>query len=100
MDNCSPGQYGAEIPDFQIDPADIWVDIKNEGLSFRRDTLSFGARLGSSREEDGVDADFTLTVSGEGTFKFEGGGKIRVQHLDLFDGKVKRSFPTPLRPQA
>lgn len=95
LDHTDPGHYGVEIPEFEIAITDIWVNIPAKTFTFKRGTLSFGARLGSSREEDGADMDFSLTVSGEGKFRFVGSNKIEVlefginESLDLFGDHMR-----------
>lgn len=50
---------------------------------FKNGTLSFSARLGSSREEDGVDINFSKVVSGLGTFDWDTSGNITVDTLEI-----------------
>lgn len=95
LDNTDPGHYGAEIPEFAIDITDIWVNVQERTFTFKQGTLSFGCRLGSSREEDGVDMDFSLPVSGEGEFRFSDARTVEVvrfsinESLDLFGDHIR-----------
>ena len=95
LDHTSPGHYGAEDIGFTVAQKDVWVDVPARRFSFKNGTLSFLARLGSSREEDGVDVKFSKVVSGLGTFDFASSsseiivGELAInEHLDLYeDGK-------------
>ncbi len=93
LDHTTPGHYGVEDIEFQIAIASIWVDVPKKTFTFRDGTLSFSARLGSSREEDGMDGNFSKTVSGSGKFEFGDAHDIRVtefsinESLDLFADK-------------
>lgn len=90
LDNTTPGHYGVEDIGFLIDMKDVWVDVPAKMFTFRKGTLSFSARLGSSREEDGMDGTFKKLVSGSGKFEFVQGDAITVRDfqinetLDLF----------------
>lgn len=90
LDNTTPGHYGVEEINFQIDIKDIRVDVPAKKFTFRNGTLSFTARLGSSREEDGMDGNFRKCVSGSGEFEFNKDSVITVrefeinENLDLF----------------
>ncbi len=83
LDDTSPGHYGVEDLEFQLATKDIWVDIPKKTFTFKDGTLSFSARLGSSREEDGVDMKFRKAVSGSGTFDFEGARDVEVLEFKI-----------------
>ncbi|MEJ1973200.1 MAG: hypothetical protein WDM96_12285 [Lacunisphaera sp.] len=93
LDHTDPGHYGVEDVEFQIDPKDIWVDIPTKAFTFKKGTLSFSARLMSTR--DGLDKDCSFTVSGSGKFEFAAAGKIDAtefrinEQLDLIDGSSR-----------
>jgi hypothetical protein len=94
LDDTTPGHYGVEDLKFELAIDDIWVDIPKKTFFFKDGTLSFSARLGSSREEDGVDMDFSKVVSGFGKFDFEGCRDVKVlefkinEKIDLFEEEL------------
>lgn len=80
--NTYPGHYGVEDIHFQIDSGkDMWVNVPQRTFTFKNGTLSFSARLMSSRDEDSIDKNVSRTVSGEGTFEF--GAKKEMEILSL-----------------
>ena len=90
LDNTTPGHYGFWDLEFYVPIQNIWVEIPNKTFTFRGGKLSFTARLGSSREEDGVDHKVSKVVSGSGTFDFDGSTNIKVidfkinEDIDLY----------------
>ena len=90
LDNTTPGHYGFWDLEFYLPIENIWVKIPDKTFSFRGGALSFTARLGSSREEDGVDHKVRKVVSGSGTFYFDGSTNIKVtdfkinEQIDLY----------------
>ena len=56
FDDFHPGHYGYELPDIWID--EIKVN-KDEGTATATGTVETTARLGSSREEDGIDINYS-----------------------------------------
>ena len=78
LDDTTPGHYGVDDVEFQIDINDIWVDIPKKTFTFKDGTLSFSARLGASSERDGVDMHFEKTVFGSGKFEFSSAGCVKV----------------------
>jgi hypothetical protein len=98
LSDTTPGHYGIDDLDFDISIADIWVDIPARTFTFKRGTLSFGARLLASSERDGVDMDFKKNFSGQGKFEFAGRAGIEVlnfevneSEIDLFEDSRPRS---------
>jgi hypothetical protein len=78
LDDTTPGHYGVEVLKFELAKTDIWVDIPKKIFTFKNGTLSFSARLGSSREEDAVDMPFDKVVSGSGTLDFGSAEGVKV----------------------
>jgi hypothetical protein len=90
LNDTNPGHYGAEDAEFGSDISAVWVDIPKRSFTFKNADFSFKARLGSSREEDGADMDFTVQISGSGTFDFDSKKQLIVtaistdHQIDLF----------------
>jgi hypothetical protein len=78
LDSTTPGHYGFDDVEFDIDLKDIWVDIQKGTFSFKRGWLSFSARMGASSERDGVDVKCRNVVSGDGRFEFATANTIKV----------------------
>lgn len=91
LDDTSPGHYGLEDFEVEIESRNVWVDIPSKTFSFKNIRISFTARLGASSEEHGLDTPFNKVVSGEGKFDFTNAATVKVEtfHLsepiDLFD---------------
>jgi hypothetical protein len=96
LDDTTPGHYGVEDLEFQIELADIWVNIPQKTFTFKKGILSFSARLGSSKADDSVDVNVRKRVSGSGTFDFDSAQGIKVlgftinEEIDLFDDNQPR----------
>ncbi|MFZ4777232.1 MAG: hypothetical protein ACOYM3_17835 [Terrimicrobiaceae bacterium] len=83
LNNTIPGHYGFEDLEFMVAISDIWVTVPERTFTFRNGLLSFVARIGSSGEEGGVDMNVRKTLSGSGSFDFDGQNKVRVKCLQV-----------------
>jgi hypothetical protein len=83
LDNTTPGHYGVENLSFRLASKDLWVDVPQKAFFFKNGARSFSARLGSSREEDGLDINFSKLVPGLGTFDFNASGDITIADLEI-----------------
>jgi hypothetical protein len=83
LDHTTPGHYGVEDLSFRLASKDLWIDVPQKAFYFKNGTLSFSARLGSSREEDAIDINHSQLVSGLGTFDFDASGDITVGDLEI-----------------
>lgn len=70
LQDTTPGNYGVEDIEINVDIKDIWVDIPERTFTFKNAELIFYARLGGSSEKNGYDQKFSLVVSGDGKFDF------------------------------
>lgn len=72
--DTTPGHYGADDIEIELNPNDIWVDIPNRTFSFKNANVSFTARLGGSSDDDGHDMPFDTILAGNGVFEFSANG--------------------------
>jgi hypothetical protein len=86
LDNTNPAHCGFRDLGFQLATNDVWVEIPKKTFTFQKGALSFTARLGSSNERDGVDVKVRKTVSGSGTFDFDGSFDIQVIDFKINEG--------------
>lgn len=92
LQDTSPGHYGIEDLDSDVNAKDIWVDVPKRQFTFKNANISFGARLGASSDKHGYDDNFSKIVSGQGKFDFSNGGTdITIiefsinEHIELYD---------------
>ncbi len=71
LDDSSPGHYGVEDLDVDIDYSDIFVDIPNRTFTFKNVGFSFTLQIGSSNNRDGYVDKFNRVVSGNGGFSLK-----------------------------
>jgi len=74
LEETSPGHYGINDTDVYAEMKDIWVDVPNRTFEFKNTSLSLNLRLMASSDKEGMDENFTKTVSGSGKFDFTPGG--------------------------
>lgn len=95
LNDTTPGHYGVWDVEFNITPDGIsWVDVPMKTFKFKKTPLVFSARLGSSKEDDGVDARYEIGVSGNGSFEMNGSSIVVTdfsinEDLDLFGDNCK-----------
>lgn len=88
LQDTNPGHYGTEDLDVGISSDDIWVDVPKKTFTFKNANISFSARLGGSSDKNGYDENFSLIVSGSGSFDFSNNN----QDIEVKDFSVNESL--------
>jgi len=91
LNDTETGHYGVDDVELCVDHENLDLDRAFRRFTFRKARFTFNARLGSSREEDGIDMPIAKEISGEGTYDPDSKGRVSIiefkinERLDLID---------------
>lgn len=81
LSETSPGNYGLNSFDIEVQDIGFWVDIQKRTFSFKEALVDVNFIMGSSKGDTSFDQAFTTIASGNGTFDFDGPNKVIVVDL-------------------
>lgn len=83
LDNTTPGHYGCDNWEAEIDYNDIFVNIPNR--TFTINTGSFSAELvmGSSKGDSSFNESYNKTFSATGEFDFKNSKEINITEINI-----------------
>jgi hypothetical protein len=81
LNNTSPGNYGCDHWEVEVDYKDIFVWIPEKKFVVNSGNFSADLVLGASKGDSSVNMKYSKPFSAKGNFDFEGGNKIKI--LDI-----------------
>lgn len=82
LSDTSPGNYGLNSFDIEVQDKGFWVDIPNRAFSFKEALVSANLVMGASKGDSSFDQSFSTVASGKGSFDFDGPDKVIVFDLE------------------
>jgi hypothetical protein len=87
LEESDPAHYGLDDVGTAAEMQSIFVEIHEGTFAYASVTLFIKARMVGSNDKNGVDANFSVTVSGRGTFEFVGRENLKITSIQI-DGRV------------
>lgn len=83
LSNTSPGNYGCDHWDAEVDYNDIFVDIPQKTFVVRSGSFSADLVLGASKGESSMNFNYSKPFSATGSFDFLGSNSIKIEEIKI-----------------
>lgn len=83
LSDTTPGNYGVEEWEVQIDYDNFYVDIPNRAFSFKNAEFSGTLIFGASKGDSSFDHKFRKPADGKGIFKFLDKDNLEIEETEI-----------------
>jgi len=83
LNNTSPGNYGCDFWESEIDYKNIYVDIPNREFTVKNGNFSADLVMGASRGDHSFNENYSKPFSAKGKFDFVNSREITISDIDI-----------------
>lgn len=83
LSDTSPGNYGCDHWDAEVDYRDIFVDIPKKTFVVNSGNFSADLILGASRGDSSMNFNYSKPFSATGNFDFLDSNKIKIEEINI-----------------
>ncbi len=83
LNNTSPGNYGCDFWESEIDYSDIFVDIPNREFTVKNGNFSADLVMGASKGDHSFNENYSKPFAAKGKFDFKSAKEITITEIDI-----------------
>lgn len=83
LNGTSPGNYGCDGWDVEVDYNDVYVDIPNRTFKVYRGNFSADLVMGASRGDSSFNTTYSKPFDANGQFEFDGSDEIVIEEIKI-----------------